>query len=271
MTEGAQGNRRGGADRLSCRSVEEFHEQRGGRVLRSVHETDVAAVGSSRSGAARIAKAGDEDLVEADRRSVRGDEVVPGNAGEELAGGRSGGWRCARRNRIDAALDADVAEVGADTGGRTVRARVDVAVPAGLAAIEDQLTESGGQSELAGKDVEDFLPLVGLQRDDVVEALLRAIRSVGIDDGYADGIGGEIRDEDVRNECARGACEVTGGRNADLIGSAEITRHRSSSNEHYRHGHNILHFDHNLLFLQDLFKNRLRAIAIRLHEHNCTN
>src|SRR5205823_4862460 len=138
---------------------------------------------------------GDEDLVEADRGRVRGDEVVPGDAGEELTVGRRRRLVRSRRDRIDPALHADVAEVGADAGGRAVRARVHIAVAALLATVEDQLTEAARQTESRGEDVEDLFPLVRSQSDDVVERLLRPAGAGAVDDGDADRIAGEIRNE----------------------------------------------------------------------------
>ena len=65
-----------------------------------------------------------------------GDEVVPGDAREQLADGR-GGRGSHRGDRVDAALDADVAVVRVQAG-----ARIRSAVRAGLAGVEDELAES---------------------------------------------------------------------------------------------------------------------------------
>jgi hypothetical protein len=41
---------------------------------------------------------------------------------------------------------------------------------------------------------------------------------------------------------------MAGCGNVNLIRGAEVTGHRSGSNKKDRYGHNILHFEHNLLF-----------------------
>src|SRR6185369_15244522 len=82
--ERSEGLREVAADLLARLTIEEFHAKGRRRVLRRIHETEVAAERSRLSARAGVAKTGDEDAIESRRRLTLADEVVPRNAGHIL-------------------------------------------------------------------------------------------------------------------------------------------------------------------------------------------
>src|SRR6185436_9936725 len=144
------------------RALVERELDRGAGVLRRVDHAEV------RAEVRVVGDSGDEDLVEARGALQRAHEVVPGNAREELAGLAIGRRRAARagiRELVDAALHADRAEVQADA---VLILRVGTAARALLAAVEDELAETGRAAEDRREDVEELFPLEALERNHVI-------------------------------------------------------------------------------------------------------
>src|SRR5438477_122475 len=130
-----------------------------------------------------VAAAGNEHLVQSHTCRVGRCEAVPRISREKLSRGRLRGTRTdgrgedrraatGRWNRKDARLHADGTEIGTRSLRRIAAgAGTNRAVPAGLAGIEDQLSEPDAQAEAAlglrrGHEVGDLPPLVRSECDE---------------------------------------------------------------------------------------------------------
>src|SRR5207237_7921091 len=103
-----------------------------------------------------------------------------------------------------------------------------------LAGVEDDHAEAVGDAEVVTEEVEKLAALQRTESDRREARLRRSIprvRAAREDHRDRDGVGRQVGDEDVRHEECVAALNVTTDRKINLIGRAEVARHRSGSRE----------------------------------------